>query len=377
MKMTILAAAVVACCAALPAHAAETVKIGLIQPLTGSVAYNGVAAVNGAKIAVAERNSKAGENGTKYELVVEDGQCQPSKTVSAAEKLIQKDQVPVIVGAFCSSATIAAMSVIEKYKVPMVSGISSKSDLTERGNKWFFRSAETDGLLASAFAKILVDQLKLKKIAYIGVNDDWGRGGISEFSSQIEAAGGETAMKLYFDHGATDFYTLLTRVRAAKPDGVFVAAETQDGSILVKQMKEVGLESQVFGVGSWATADFVKLAGDAAEGIHAAVPYAYTIDRPENKAFVEEYKKANDGALPGKYSAAGYNALNIVMDAVERAGEATPEKIRDALPATDYKGPNGEFKFTEKGQGYGFDAVLVRLHNGQPEIVDTATVTPN
>src|SRR5690606_9687069 len=167
MKMTILAAALTACCAALSAHAAETVKIGLIEPLTGSVAYNGVSAVNGAKIAVAERNAKAGENGVKYELVVEDGQCQPSKTVSAAEKLIQKDQVPVIVGAFCSSATIAAMSVIEKYQVPMVSGISSKSDLTERGNKWFFRSAETDGLLAKAFAKILVDQLKLKKIAYI------------------------------------------------------------------------------------------------------------------------------------------------------------------------------------------------------------------
>ncbi|NYT68659.1 ABC transporter substrate-binding protein [Pusillimonas noertemannii] len=375
MKMTILAAALTACCAALSAHAAETVKIGLIEPLTGSVAYNGVSAVNGAKIAVAERNAKAGENGVKYELVVEDGQCQPSKTVSAAEKLIQKDQVPVIVGAFCSSATIAAMSVIEKYQVPMVSGISSKSDLTERGNKWFFRSAETDGLLAKAFAKILVDQLKLKKIAYIGVNDDWGRGGISEFSSQIEAAGGETAMKLYFDHGATDFYTLLTRVRAAKPDGVFVAAETQDGSILVKQMKEVGLESQVFGVGSWATADFVKLAGEAAEGIHAAVPYAYTIDRPENKVFVKEYQEAYN-ELPGKYSAAGYNALNIVMDAIERAGEATPQKIRDALPATDYKGPNGTFKFTDKGQGYGFDAVLVKLHEGAPQIVDRATVTP-
>lgn len=374
MRMTVLALSVVASAAAMTAHAADTIRIGVIQPLTGSVAYNGAADVNGSKIAVKERNAKGGVLGKQVELVIEDGECQPSKTVNAAEKLIQQDKVPVISGAFCSSATIAAMSVAAKYKVPLLSGVSSKSDLTERGNEWFFRSAETDGLLARAFAKILVDQLHLKKIAYIGVNDDWGRGGMSEFSKQIEAMGGETAMKLYFDHGTTDFYTMLTRVRAAKPDGVFVAAETQDGSILVKQMKEVNLQSKVFGVGSWATADFVKLAGDAAQGIHAAVPYAYTIDRPENKKFVAAYK-TEYGELPGKYSAAGYNALNIIMDAIERAGSADPDKIRQAMAKTDYHGPNGSFKFDAKHQAYGFDAVLVRLNDGKPEIVAQATVT--
>ncbi|MCB5364251.1 ABC transporter substrate-binding protein [Pusillimonas sp. CC-YST705] len=360
--------------ASFSAHAAETIKIGVIQPLTGSVAYNGTADVNGSKLAVEQRNAKGGVLGKQIELVIEDGQCQPAKTVSAAEKLIQKDNVPVISGAFCSSATIAAMSVIDKYKVPFLTGVSSKKDLTERGNEWFFRSAETDSLMAHAFAEILVDQLKLKRIAYIGVNDDWGRGGIDEFATQIEKLGGETVAKLYFDHGATDFYTMLTRVRAAKPDGVFVAAETQDGSILVKQMKEVGLQANIFGVGSWATADFVNLTGDAAEGIHAAVPYAHTIKRPENEEFIAAYQTAYK-ELPGKYSAAGYNALNIIMDAIERAGEASPEKIRDALKATEYEGPNGKFQFDSKHQAYGFDAVLVKLKKGEPEIVASTSVT--
>jgi branched-chain amino acid transport system substrate-binding protein len=139
-------------------------------------------------------------------------------------------------------------------------------------------------------------------------------------------------------------------------------------------MKEVNLQSKVFGVGSWATADFVKLAGDAAQGIHAAVPYAYTIDRPENKKFVAAYK-TEYGELPGKYSAAGYNALNIIMDAIERAGSADPDKIRQAMAKTDYHGPNGSFKFDAKHQAYGFDAVLVRLNDGKPEIVAQATVT--
>lgn len=353
---------------------ADTIKIGLIQPLTGSVAYNGVADVNGSRLAVQQRNAKGGVLGKPVELVVEDGECQPSKSVNAAEKLIQKDKVAVISGAFCSSATIAVMSVAQKYKVPLLSGVSSKSDLTERGNEWFFRTAETDGLLAHAFAKLLVEQLKLKRIAYIGVNDDWGRGGMEEFSRQIESMGGETVEKLYFDHGATDFYTMLTRLRAQKPDGIFVAAETQDGSILVKQMKEVGLQSRIFGVGSWATADFVGLAGDAAEGIYAAVPYAHTIQRDQNRQFVQDYQAAYK-ELPGKYSAAGYNAVNIIMDAIERAGEAEPDKIRQALAATDYQGPNGGFSFNDKRQAYGFDAVLVQLQGGQPVIVAETAVT--
>lgn len=374
MKMKAVVFAIAANLAAFSVHAEDTIKIGLIQPLTGSVAYNGTADVNGSKLAVQQRNAKGGVLGKQVELIIEDGQCQPSKTVSAAEKLIQKDKVPVISGAFCSSATIAAMSVIEKYKVPFVTGVSSKKDLTERGNEWFFRSAETDSLMAHAFAEILIDQLKLKRIAYIGVNDDWGRGGIEEFSTQIEKLGGETVSKLYFDHGATDFYTMLTRLRAAKPDGVFVAAETQDGSILVKQMKEVGLQANIFGVGSWATPDFAKLTGDASDGIHAAVPYAHTIQRPENQAFVKEYQAAFNEP-PGKYSTAGYNALNIILDAIERAGEASPEKIRDALKATDYQGPNGKFQFDAKHQAYGFDAVLVKLNKGQPDIIASTSVT--
>lgn len=350
---------------------AEPVKIGVIQPLTGSVAYDGATTVEGVRLAMEQRLAKGLSK--EVELIVEDGECQPSKSVNAAEKLIQRDKVSIILGAFCSSATIAVMSVAEKYGVPLITGVSSKTDLTEKGNKWFFRTAETESISANAFAEILVDQLDLKKIAYIGVNDDWGRNSIEEFSANIEAHGGETISKLYFDHGVTDFYTMLTRIRATKPDGVFVAAETQDGSILVKQMSEVGLQSNVFGVGSWATADFARLTGDASEGIYAAVPYVYTIDRPENIEFVEVYEKKFN-KKPGKYSVAGYNTINVILDAIERAEDGSPDALRLSLEQTDYNGPNGNFKFDEKRQAYGFDAVLVQLQKGSPVIVTSTQV---
>ncbi len=354
--------------------AQETIKIGVIQPLTGSVAYNGTADVAGTKLAVEERNAKGGVLGRKVEAIIEDGQCKPANSVNAAEKLIQRDKVVAISGAFCSSATLAVMPVAESNKMPLVTGVSSKSDLTDKGNKWFFRATETDGLLAQSFAKILTEQLKLKKVAYIGVNDDFGRGGVDEFERRMTGLGATTVMKEYFDHGTTDFYTILTKLRSSGADGVFVAAETQDGSIFVKQKAEFGLQQKVFGVGSWATADFMRLAGPAAEGIYAAVPYAYTMQTPRNLEFVTKYEAANK-EKPGKYGAAGYNALNIIMDAIQRAGSTDAEKIREALTKTDYEGPNGRFVFDAKGQAYGFNIVLVQLVKNVPVVVATTSIS--
>ena len=372
-KRSLLLGAAVALLVAAQARAEDTIKIGVIQPLTGSVAYNGTSDVNGSKLAVEERNAKGGVLGKKVELVIEDGVCNPAKSVNAAEKLIQRDKVTVLSGAFCSSATAAVMPVAANYKIPLVTGVSSAADLTEKGNKYFFRATETDALLAKSFASILVEQLKLKKVAYIGVNDDWGRGGVEQFEKQMTALGATTVMKEYFDHGTTDFYTLLTKLKSSGADGVFVAAETQDGSILVKQKAELGLKVKMFGVGSWATADFIKLTGPAGEGIYAAVPYAATMTTPKNKAFVEAYE-AKYKEMPGKYSAAGYNAINIIMDAIARAGGTDAEKIRDALAKTNYEGPNGHFEFDAKGQAHGFNVVLVQLQGGKPVVVATTTV---
>jgi branched-chain amino acid transport system substrate-binding protein len=359
--------------AAVPAMAQDTIKIGLIQPMTGSVAYNGLADVNGSKLAVEQRNKQGGVLGKKIELVIEDGQCQPATSVNALEKLVQKDKVVAVSGAFCSSATAAIMPVAEKYRTPLITGVSSKADLTEKGLKYFFRAAETDALLAEAFSRIIADQLKLKTVAYVGVNDDWGRGGVDAFSKNLSALGAKTVMTEYFDHGATDFYTLLAKLRTAKPDGVFVAAETQDGSILVKQLKEMGIQAKVFGVGSWATPDFIGLTGDASDGIYAAVPYVSALSTQRNQAFVKDYTAAYKQP-PGKYSAAGFNATNILMDAIARANSTDADKIRDALQKTDYTGPNGSFRFTPKGQAYGFDVMLVQIQNKQPRVVATGAM---
>jgi branched-chain amino acid transport system substrate-binding protein len=210
----------------------------------------------------------------------------------------------------------------------------------------------------------------LKHIYYLAVNDDWGRGTVGAFKETFDKIGAKTVNVEYVDRTANDFYTPLTKIRVANPDVMVVVAETQAGSIIAKQAKELGLKSKIFGVGAWATPTFMNLAGDAANGLLAGVVYAPTMESDTNKEFVAKYTKAYNEA-PGKYSAAGYNTVNVIAQAIQRAGAAEPEKIRDALEKTDYKGPNGHVKFDSRHQAYGLELVLVELMNKVPVVKAT------
>ncbi len=360
------------------AHAAsDTIKIGVIQPLTGPLAFNGNNDVNGAKMAVNEINARGGVLGKKIELVVEDGQCKPADSVNAAEKLIGRDKVTVIMGAFCSGATAAVMPVAERRKVPLVTGVSSNPKLTEKLHPWFFRNAETELMTAQAFANILYNKKGMKKIYYLAVNDDWGRGTVGAFKKTFAKLGANHVGVEYVNRAANDYYTPLTKIRAMKPDVMVVAAETQAGSIIAKQAKELGLKTRIFGVGAWATPTFMNLAGDAGNGLLAGVVYAATMKSERNKAFVARFKKVYK-ELPGKYSAAGYNSINIIAQAIQRAGSAESAKIRAALEKTDYLAPNGHIRFDSKHQAYGLELVLVELQNKVPVVQASGVIkSPN
>jgi branched-chain amino acid transport system substrate-binding protein len=345
----------------------DAIKIGVIKPLTGPLAFDGNTSVKGAKLAADEINAKGGVLGKKVELVIEDGQCKPAESVTAAEKLIVRDKVPAIMGAFCSGATLAVMPVADRNKVPLVTGVSSSPKLTEQTHPWFFRNAESELMTAQAFAGILYEKMGLKSIYYLAVNDDWGRGTVGAFKETFDKIGAKTVNIEYVDRTANDFYTPLTKIRAANPDVMVVVAETQAGSIIAKQSKELGLKSKIFGVGAWATPTFMNLAGEAANGLLAGVVYAPTMEGERNKEFVAKYTKAFNEA-PGKYSAAGYNTINVIAQAIQRAGAAEPEKIRAALEKTDYMGPNGHVKFDSRHQAYGLELVLVELMNQVPVV---------
>jgi branched-chain amino acid transport system substrate-binding protein len=350
------------------AMAAESIKIGAIYPLTGSVAYNGQSKQHGAKIAEEEINAKGGIMGRSVQLIIEDGQCKPADSVNAAEKLIVKDKVTVIAGAFCSGATAAVIPVIERYKIPFVSGVSSNPALTTERKDFFFRACPHEGMYAPSMCKLMVEKMKAKNLAFIAVNDDWGRGTTKTFTEGVEKAGGKVVTIEYFEHGETNFAPLLTKIKGLTQDGVFVVAETQDGAMLMRQYKEMGVKSQVFGVGSLATDTFAKLAGPASEGIYVMAPYVPSVPGKKNEDFIKKYR-ARAKEDPDKYSLAGYDVVYIIAQAIERAKSTEPAKIREALEKTNYEGVVSKYDFDNLHQAH-TDLFLVQMKKGKPVFMD-------
>jgi branched-chain amino acid transport system substrate-binding protein len=355
------------------AIAQETVRIGVVQPLTGPVAYDGNIYVNTAKMLVDEMNAKGGVLGKRIELVVEDGACNPAQSVNAAEKLVVRDKVVALLGAFCSTSTAAMMEVSKKHNVPHVTGISTAAHLTEQGNPYFFRAVATTPMLGNAFGGVLPNTLKAKRFAFLVLNDDWGRSVVASYPKSIQAAGGEIVATEFFQQSDVQFLSPITKIKASNPEAIILAANTQQAAALSKQIRELGVTAPLLGEGSWTSDSYLKLAGPASEGVYGLVEYVYTIQNPINDAFVKAYRdKFKDS--PTKFAGAAHNALNIVVDAIRRAGAADPEKIRDALEKTDYTGLVGNMKFSDKHQAYGQTVYLARVKGGVPEVVASAQI---
>jgi branched-chain amino acid transport system substrate-binding protein len=374
MRTLRLALAVAASLALAPLAAAqETVRIGVVQPMTGPVAYDGNIYVNTVKMLVDDMNAKGGVLGKKIELVIEDGACNPAQSVNAAEKLVVRDKVVGLLGAFCSTSTAAVMEVAKKHRMPLITGISTAAQLTEQGNTYFFRAVATTPMLGNAFGPVLPKAVKAKRFAFLTLNDDWGRSMQASYPKAIESGGGQVVANEFFQQSDLQFLSQITKVKAASPDAIVLAANTQQAVALSKQIRELGVTVPLIGEGAWSSDSYIKLAGPAAEGVYGLVEYVYTIKSPINEAFVKEFQ-AKLKENPSKFAGAAHNVIHIMVDAIRRAGAADPEKIRDALEKTDYNGLVGNIKFDEKHQAYGQTVYLSLVKNGVPEVVETAKI---
>ena len=371
MKFFAAAAALVFCGSV---AAQDTVKIGVVQPLTGPVAYDGNIYANTVKMLVDDMNAKGGVLGKKIEVVIEDGACNPAQSVNAAEKLVVRDKVVALLGAFCSTSTAAMMEVARKHKIPHITGISTAAQLTEQNNPYFFRAVATTPMLGAAFGGELPKVVHAKRFAFLVINDDWGRSMVASYPKSIEAAGGSVVGTEFFQSSELQFLSQITKIKSTNPDAIVIAANTQHAAALSKQIREMGINAPLMGEGAWTSDSYIKMAGPASEGIYGMVEYVYTIKNPVNEAFVKmSREKLNEN--PSKFAGAAHNAINIVVDAIRRAGSTDSEKIRVALTQTDYNGLIGNIRFDAKNQAYGQTVYLANIKGGVPEVVATAKIT--
>jgi len=335
-------------------EAQAPIKLGVIQPLSGPVAASGNYVRMGAEIARDWLNAKGGINGRKVELVIEDNKSDPKEAASAAEKLIVRDKVPAIMGAWGSSMTLAAMPKLEEYGVPMVVETSSAATITKRGNPWIFRISPPSEMEALGLEPY-VDKLGLKRVDFLAVNTDWGRGAIGAFGDMLKKRGVAVGAAEFMEQSATDMNAQLTKIKATGGDTLFLTTAVEQITLIMKQAQEQRLARRIVTTGgSSSPTQLIKQAGAAAEGTYHIVFFMpwFPEAMPDGKlakAFVDEWAKRGhpfEGLTEGFR---GHDGIATLAEAVKLAGRDDPKAVRDALWRVNLMGLNGPIRFEKDG----------------------------
>jgi branched-chain amino acid transport system substrate-binding protein len=340
---------------AIPAGFAQApIKIGVIQPLSGPVAASGNYVRMGAEIARDWVNARGGVLGRQIQLVIEDNKSDPKEAASAAEKLIVRDKVPAIMGAWGSSMTLAAMPKLEEYGVPMVLETSSAASVTKRGNPWVFRISPPSEMEALGLAKYLKD-LGIKQADFLAVNTDWGRGAVGAFGDLLKRSGAQVGTAEFMEQAATDMNAQITKMKAGGADTLFLTTSVEQITLVLKQAQEQRLVRKVITTGgSSSPSQLIKQAGPAAEGTYHILFFLpwFPEAMPDGKlakAFVDEWAKRGhpfEGLTEGFR---GHDGVLTAVEAIRIAGKAEPKAVQAALWKVNVMGVNGPIKFEKDG----------------------------
>ena len=364
LSLSLVAALVLAACgkseapapkaeekAAAPAPAAEqVVKVGVAAPLTGDQAHLGKDVENGVRLAVDEANAAGltiGGQKVKLEVVAEDDQHDPKTATVVAQRLVDAKVVAVI-GHMNSGAGIPASKIYSDAGIQQISPSMTAVAYTNQGFKTTFRVMANDGQQGKVLGEYAAKNLKAKNLVVIDDRTAYGQGLADEVAKAAEAAGAKVSGREFTTDKATDFTAILTSAKGKKPDVIFYGGMDAQGGPMAKQLKSLGITAKFLGGDGIQSPEFIKLAGDAADGAEGSSPGLPLDKMPGGKGFGEKYKsKFNiDVQIYAPYA---YDAANVLIDAMKRANSTDPAKILAELPKTTYTGVTGPIAFDEKG----------------------------
>jgi len=316
------------------------IKIGVLNEMTGGNATMGTSSANGAKMAIKEANAKGGVLGKQIQAVVADNKSEPSEAANAMTKLATQDKVVAITGMFASSNAIAASSVAESTKVPFlaVGATNPKVTVDEKTNKvkdYTFRVCFIDPFQGTVGANFVLNTLNLKKAVFLVDNSsDYSKGLAAFFKDAFTKGGGAVIAEEAYLQKDQDFKTILTKVKALNAEVIYVPGYYEEVGKIVKQAREMGITVPIIGGDGWDSPKLVEIGTPAAlNNTYFTNHYSVDDTSAASQAFVEAYKKEY-GQAPDALAVLGYDAANVLIDAIKRANSTEPAKIREALAAT-------------------------------------------
>jgi branched-chain amino acid transport system substrate-binding protein len=330
---------------------ADTIKVGVFGPLTGDAAAHGASEREAVDLAIKEKNAAGGIRGKQVEAVYADDAGKPEEAVNVAKRLTARDNVVIMIGSISSPASLAASQVAAQSQTAQIVVAGTAQKITTQGNKWVFRSPVPDTKLAGDLATFIHEKFpELKKIAFLYVNDDFGRGGFQAFKAGGEKYGLEIVAEERYARGDLDFTAQLGRIKASPAQALVEWSRYAEGALVAKQFEQMNMTMPRFGSDGVAIPKYVELGGDAVNGVFYMTHYssATTGNIPAAQTFIAKFEKAY-GKVPDAYNAEAYDAITMALLAIENAGSEDRTAIRDALSKVSFESVRGPFKFDDKG----------------------------
>ncbi len=335
-----------------PAPAAKPdFKLGVTLPFSGVYAQLGNDITDGMNLYFDSVKNTAG--GRKIAIVKEDTEANNDVGVRKTKKLIEQDKVDMITGYVSSGVAMAIRDVVHEAKVPTVISNAGADPLSgARKSPYIFRTSFTNWQVAAIQGKYAAEKLGKKAVT---LNPDYqaGKDNVAAFKGTFEAGGGKILKEIYPPLGNNDYAPYLAQVKAENPDFVFAFFSGSDAVRFVKQWNEYGLKDKVALIcnGFMVEEDVLPQQGEAAVGILSALGWAYTVDNPENKAFVKAYEDKYK-RRPSVFAVQGYETAQFIVEALNKVNgdTANQQKLLDTMKTTTFKAPRGEFKLDPENQ---------------------------
>jgi len=337
---------------AVSAFAADTIKIGLLAPLTGFAAADGLSVKNAVDLAVEKVNGKGGILGKKVELIVYDDRADAKEAVALAQKLLQQDKIVGLVAGSYSMPTRAIAPLFQDEGVPLVAAYAIHPDVTKAGD-FNFRNGFLGAVEGRAAAYTAVEILKAKKIALLTSDNDFGKTlaeGFNEYLAKFAKGKAEVVLAQTYPMSEKDFKPYLTKIKEVQPDVIFSSGYYFQTGPVLKQARELGMNTQIIGEEGADSPKTLEIAGEAAEGFVIVT----NLNRDDKRPFVQEFLKEYESRYkiqPDMVGASAYDAFMILCDGIRRAQTTEGKAVKNAIAQTkDYDGLTGVIRGFNKGE---------------------------
>ncbi|MEO0205696.1 MAG: ABC transporter substrate-binding protein [candidate division WOR-3 bacterium] len=352
----------------------NVVKIGLVAPLTGDVKTFGESTKNGFLLAIEEVNSQGGINGKQIKTFIQDDKNDPTEAQNAGSKLINQDGIKLIIGSVSSKCSIPLAQTCQDASVVMITPTSTNPKVTIRDDgsrkDFIFRACFIDPFQGRVAAKFALENLKAKTTAILyDVGNDYVKGLAEFYRDNFVQGGGQVLVYESYQKDDTDFSALLTKVKQANPDVLYIPDYYNKVGLIAKQARQLGIKAILMGGDGWDSPEMLKIAGDAIAGGYFTNHYSPDDPRPEVQEWVKKYL-AKYGSMPDALATLGYDATCLLLEAIKKANSDNPVKVKEALQMIkDFKGVSGEITFDAYGNPVKKLTILRYTKSGQEFIV--------